>query len=572
MTPEVQAPKRADSPRPDSPRVEPPAPNAPGDPLARLRAILLGKEREAIRRIEQKLDDPEALSPVVERALTASVRRDPKPLADALFPVMGPAIRRAISQALAGMMQSVNQALEHTFSLRGLAWRLEALRTGTSFAEVVLRHSLLYRVEQVFLVHRESGLLLQHVTAPSTAAQPPDMVAGMLTAIQDFTRDSFGVAQEEMLETMQVGELTVWVEQGARTLLAAVIRGHAPFEFRAELQRAIEAIEGEHAAELARFQGDASPFLRSRPRLDALLLMEAREPERRTPWRTYGLLTVALVLLAVLLVPRYLRERRWHAYLDRLREEPGVIVTDAAREGGRYVVRGLRDPLARDPVALLADQQLGVADVTGRWEPYVALLPQFILSRATRALAPPRTIALRLVADTLVATGAADEAWFARAGTLAPALAGVGSLSIERRSPRELPQLAPLVAAVEAHRILFPTGIALLDSTGSSEAGAIAADVATLDSVARTFGLGLRLTVVGSADDQGNADANEWLRTERADALRARMAPLLPPGIEVGAERAPADSTPAASDAERALRRAATVRADLALPLQPVAP
>ncbi len=572
MTPEVQAPKRAEPPRGEPARVEPAGQPAAGDALTRLRNIILGRERDAIRRIEQKLDDPEALSPVVERALTASVRRDPKPLADALFPVMGPAIRRAISQALAGMMQSVNQALEHTFSLQGLAWRWEAIRTGTSFAEVVLRHSLLYRVEQVFLVHRESGLLLQHVTAPSTAAQPPDMVAGMLTAIQDFTRDSFGVAQEEMLETMQVGDLTVWVEQGARTLLAAVIRGHAPFEFRAELQRAIEAIEGDHAAELARFQGDAGPFLRSRPKLDALLLMEAREPDRRTPWRTYGLLAVALILLGVLLVPRFLRERRWHAYLDRLRDEPGVIVTDAGRQNGHYVVRGLRDPLARDPVALLADQKLGGAEVIGRWEPYVALLPQFILSRATRVLAPPPTIGLRLVADTLVATGIASEAWFARAGTLAPALAGVGSLSIERRQPRELPQLMPLVAAVEAHRVLFPTGISLLDSTGSNEAGAIAADVARLDSVARGLGLTLRLTVIGSADDQGNADANERLRMERADALRGRMGPILPPGVEISAEAAPADATPAASDAERALRRAALVRADVALPADPVTP
>lgn len=70
------------------------------------------------------------------------------------------------------------------------------MRTGASFAEVVLRHTLLYRVEQVFLVHRESGLLLHHLTAQSIAAQAPDMVAGMLTAIQDFARDSFQVAQE----------------------------------------------------------------------------------------------------------------------------------------------------------------------------------------------------------------------------------------------------------------------------------------------------------------------------------------------------------------------------------------
>ncbi len=570
MTPEVTAPKRADPPRPEPPRAESPLP--PGDPLARLRAILLGREREAIRRVEQKLEDPEALSPVVERALTASVRRDPKPLADALFPVMGPAIRRAISQALAGMMQSMNQALEHTFSLRGLRWRWEAVRTGTSFAEVVLRHSLLYRVEQLFLVHRESGLLLQHVTAPSVASQPPDMVAGMLTAIQDFTRDSFGVAQEEMLETMQVGELTVWVEQGARTLLAAVIRGHAPFEFRRELQRALEAIEGEHAAELARFQGDASPFERSRPRMETLLLMEAREPERRTPWRTYGLLAVAVILLAVLLIPWFLRERRWDAYLAHLRDEPGVIVTDAGRQQGRYVIRGLRDPLARDPGSLLAEQRLAPEEVIGRWEPYVALLPQFILSRATRALVPPATIGLRLVVDTLVATGVAPEAWFSRAATLAPALAGVGTFSVTRLSPRELPQLAPLVAAVEGHRVLFPTAVSDIDSAASTEAGALAADIARLDSVTRTLGLGLRLAVIGSADDQGNAEANALLRRGRAEALQARLAPILPPGIEVATEEAPADATPAANDEERARRRAAMVRAEPLLPPPPAAP
>jgi OOP family OmpA-OmpF porin len=570
MTPEVSAPKRADPPRGEPPRVEPPAPA--GDPLSRLRAILLGRERDQIRRIEQKLDDPEALSPVVEKALTASVRRDPKPLADALFPVMGPAIRRAISQALAGMMQSVNQALEHTFSLQGLAWRWEAIRTGTSFAEVVLRHSLLYRVEQVFLVHRESGLLLQHVTAPTIAAQPPDMVAGMLTAIQDFTRDSFGVAQEEMLETMQVGELTVWVEQGARTLLAAVIRGHAPFEFRRELQRALEAVEGEHAAELVKFQGDAAPFARSRPRLDALLLMEARDPERKPPWRTYGLLAVALILLGVLLVPRFVGNHRWNAYLDRLRDEPGVIVTDAGRQGGHFVVRGLRDPLARDPMALLAEQKLATADVVGRWEPYVALLPQFILSRATRALAPPPTIGLHLVADTLIAVGVATDAWFARAGTLAPALAGVGSFSVEHLQPRELPQVKPLVAAIENRRILFPTAVASLDSASGADAEVLVADIARLDSVARTLGLTLRLTVVGSADDQGNADANERLRIDRAEALRARIAPILPPGLVAGTELAAVDATPAATDEERARRRAAMVRVDPALATEPVAP
>jgi OOP family OmpA-OmpF porin len=477
---------------------------------------------------------------------------------------MGPAIRRAISQALAGMMQSVNQALEHTLSLKGLAWRWEAVRTGTSFAEVVLRHSLLYRVEQVFLVHRESGLLLQHLTAPSIAAQPPDMVAGMLTAIQDFARDSFQVDQEDMLETMQVGDLTVRVEQGVRALLAAVIRGQAPPDFRAEMQEALEAIEGAHASELAGFEGDASPFARSRPRLEALLLMEAREPARRPPWRTWLLFGAAAVLLAALLVPRVIRDRRWHQYLNQLRDEPGVIVTDAGRQDGRYVVRGLRDPLARDPARLLGAFRLPGDAVIGRWEPYVALLPQFILSRAARALAPPAAIALQLVADTLVARGAATDAWFERASLLAPALPGVGTFVAERLAPRDLPALAPLVAAVESRRILFPSGLAAVDSTAAPTAEGIIADLRRLDSAASGLGFRVRAGVVGSADDIGSEEQNDRLRIERADRVRAYLLPQLPAAVGLWAAAAAPDTIPATSDAERAARRAVTVVVELA--------
>ena len=91
----------------------------------------------------------QALAPSVQETLRESVRRDPHPLADALFPVMGPAIRKSISEALRGMLESFNQALEHSLSARGIKWRLEGFRTGKPFAEIVLMHSLLYRVEQV---------------------------------------------------------------------------------------------------------------------------------------------------------------------------------------------------------------------------------------------------------------------------------------------------------------------------------------------------------------------------------------------------------------------------------------
>jgi OOP family OmpA-OmpF porin len=100
------------------------------------------------------------------------------------------------------MLASLSQALAVSVSFRGLKWRLEALMTGVPFAEVVLRHTLRYRVEQVFLIHRQTGLLLQHVTAESMLVPGAEMVAAMLSAIRDFVRDSFAEHAGEGLESI----------------------------------------------------------------------------------------------------------------------------------------------------------------------------------------------------------------------------------------------------------------------------------------------------------------------------------------------------------------------------------
>jgi OOP family OmpA-OmpF porin len=443
---------------------------------------------------------------------------------------MGPAIRRAISQALAGMLESVNVMLEHTLSMQGLSWRWEAIRSGKSFAEVVMRHTLLYQVEQVFLVHRDAGLLLQHITAPAIEAPAPDMVAGMLTAINDFARDSFRIGQNDSLETIQLGEFTLAIEQGPRAVLAAVIRGHAPTAFRVDLTAAIEQIEADQTEELASFNGDASQFARSRPRMEALLQAEARTParEKRQPWRTWLLLGAAAVMLLVFGIPAILRERRWQGALTALRSEPGVVVTHVGRTTGKYRIEGLRDPLARDPLTLFAAAGIDTTLVSAQWSPYVALQPEFIVQRAARSLAAPAGVTLTLAGDTLVATGAAPATWFRQAAALAPALSGVGAWRAAPRDPRELPQLAPLVTRLEAHRVLFATGEWALDSSAGAEVAAITADAARLDSVTATTGYALVLEMVGSADDQGSEAANQMLRGYRAATVGALLAHALP--------------------------------------------
>jgi len=263
------------------------------DELNSLRTLILAPEQLEISELKERLNDPElraeelsrviaeaiviraskdhklatALLPTIEEVIRDSVKRDPKFLADSIFPIIGPAIRRSIAESLRAMVESMSNTLEYTFSWRGIKWRIESFRTGRPFAEIVLMHTLVYRMEQIFLIHKETGLVLQHVAAESVDSKDADMVSAMLTAIQDFVNDSFSAKEDSSLQNLNLGELTIWVEQGPRTVLASVIRGSPPSELKTVLKEILENIEFEYNSALNSFEGDAAPFEPCKPDL-----------------------------------------------------------------------------------------------------------------------------------------------------------------------------------------------------------------------------------------------------------------------------------------------------------------
>src|SRR5205809_4607448 len=171
---------------------------------------------EAVKRSRQRGDEmARALRPAVEGSIRESIETRPQTFIDALHPVIGPVVRRSVAESFRRFLPWLN----HTFSWRGMKWRLEAWRTGKSFAEVVMLRNLVYRVEQVFLIHREANLSLLHVTADSAIARDSDMVAKMLSAIQRFGRDSFKNGEEVGLKEFRVGELQVWIALGHHAYL-----------------------------------------------------------------------------------------------------------------------------------------------------------------------------------------------------------------------------------------------------------------------------------------------------------------------------------------------------------------
>jgi len=551
--------------------------------LAELRELLVGAERRRLRELERRLDaaglTPEqiadflpeaivlrsardrqlarALSPTVESAISESVRRNPREIASAIFPVLGPAIRKAIAETLAGLVASINRALEHSVSPRGLRWRLEAWRTGVPYAQIVLKHALIYRVEQVFLIHADSGLLLAHAKLPELEGSDADLISGMLTAIRDFVADSFGHPERDAggLRRFSVGELTVMVEQGPRAVIAAVVRGQAPDTLLARLQDTLEAIHLQFSTALTDFEGDTAPFAATTPLLEeclATVVSTDRKPDGRrlAAWLPWAVAAALIAAGLVWLVAR--SERRWNNAVTRLESAPGIVLTRAERSRGRWRFAGLRDPLGANPSALLAAAGADTARIEQRWEPYLSLEPALVLARARKALGAPASVSLDLAGDTLRLRGTAPLAWVAGAAR-APLLPGVARVELGGVEPEVPAELAQLKREVEGQRVLFDVGSSVLGAAARAGAAGVAASFRRLEAGAAADGAHATLELVGRTDLSGSDAANQALSRVRAEAV---LAALAAGGVPAAAMRATGagTGTPLAADdpAERA--------------------
>ncbi len=559
--------------------------------LDELRHLILAPEQEALERLHHRLVNPEsrtedvssvvaeaiqrrraaggdealsdALTPTIETALRESVRKDPGTMADALFPVMGPAIRRSILETLRSYLESFNQIMDQSLSWQGLNWRFEGIRTGRSFTEVVLLHSLVFRVEQVFLIHNKTGLSLGHVAAPAVAMQDPSIVSGMLSAIQDFVRDSFHTGAGQGIERMNVGDLEVWVEAGPYAILATVIRGVAPRALRDRMAEVLENIHRECSAQLDQFTGDTSPFVHVNKELTRCLEMQYKETLGKRKSFGYAWVTAGLL---VLLVGGWIGWREWQHYrwaglVETLREQPGLVVTSLTREHGRFVIRGMRDPLAADPGEFVKGAGLDPAKAEFHWGAYYALDDAIIKQRAERILLPPPGVSIAVNNGILQVDGPAVLSWLKNVRSRALLIPGIRSLS----GQFSLEEIAfdEAKKEIEATIVKFPVATAALSPKERKNLELDAASLKKFLKLSENLDHRVyKFHIVGHSDSTGAEATNQTLSQRRADRVASELIQLGVPGKFLKAEGVATTQPLRSEDSEegRQLNRSVTIR------------
>lgn len=240
-----------------------------------LRGLLLENDRAhaadlaaQIDSLSAQINDDDALieriNPILGESIRRSIQESREEMIEALYPIIGQLVVRAVTEAMRDLARTIDARMRRTFSPGSIARRVQAQVSGVSGADVMLRDALPFAVTQIFLIHRNSGLLLHHRSwaegSTRSAPDDSDVISGMLTAISEFVRDAFGAAESEKsgadLDEIQYGDASILLETGRHAYIAVVANGVEPAGFRAQIRQCVQEFDLANKDILRKYDGN----------------------------------------------------------------------------------------------------------------------------------------------------------------------------------------------------------------------------------------------------------------------------------------------------------------------------
>ena len=185
---------------------------------------------EHTKQLQQKF--PDLFAPFIANAIKNSMHEAQEDMIDALYPITGKLVKKYVAKELALLSEKIDAQLDKTFSPE-IWWQyIKAFFTGKKTSSSILANTNTPIIEQVYVIEQQSGILLGSYAKNDTFDQ--DMVAGMLTAIKSFAKDTFAKEQEE-LEMIEYGTASIILKNLRSFYIAVVISGVANKQYLSKL-------------------------------------------------------------------------------------------------------------------------------------------------------------------------------------------------------------------------------------------------------------------------------------------------------------------------------------------------
>ncbi|NEP48540.1 MAG: OmpA family protein [Moorea sp. SIO3C2] len=247
-----------------------------------------------------------AIGPEMEAAIREQIRHERDAMVRALYPVIG----STISKYLAEEIRAINDKVENALSIEGMMRKIRAKVQGVSEAELLFREVMLFRARAIFLIHKDSGLVIAEVQPSDSQHLESDMVAGMLTAIRSFVNDCIAQSGDVAeIDAIDYGTSKIILEVEGYCYLAVVVEGEPTQQFIHELRESLETIVTHYGKPIRSFDGDTTTIpVGVKGILENLLdqsVSQGRRDTQENPKKGKkppGLLVVGLGLLGLIAV------------------------------------------------------------------------------------------------------------------------------------------------------------------------------------------------------------------------------------------------------------------------------
>lgn len=233
-----------------------------GPAFNQLRKILLEQDREEVAELAQKLseldgqlnsrdqlelkvdpilDDREArlqqnfsnlFGPQITESISKQIKESQDEVVEVLYPIIGRMIKKYITNEIQKLSEKIDAQMELAFSWEGWKVRIKAWFTGTPQKDMIISKLIEPKIEEVFVIERDSGILMGTFSRNESVDQ--DMVAGMLTAIKAFVEDAFSKEKQE-LESIDYENHKIVLKGFKSFFIAVVTSGGMNMAFRDKL-------------------------------------------------------------------------------------------------------------------------------------------------------------------------------------------------------------------------------------------------------------------------------------------------------------------------------------------------
>jgi outer membrane protein OmpA-like peptidoglycan-associated protein len=194
-----------------------------------------------------------ALAPEMASAIKQQITIKREAMSDALYPIIGSTILKYIGET----MREINEKLEQSLSPEAIARKIKAKLQGISEAELLMQATAPLTVKAVFLIHKNSGLLIAGVQPPESEELESEMIAGMLTAIRSFVNDCISKSGNlAEIDAVQYGTSSIVLEVAGSCYLAVVIEGGTRQWFKYKMRAIFKNILQEYGEQIQEFNGD----------------------------------------------------------------------------------------------------------------------------------------------------------------------------------------------------------------------------------------------------------------------------------------------------------------------------